>query len=88
MRIRKDPPRVNPPVGWDWLVDLFWRLKRFLPDAADPITPGLVRDYGHPLTWTERELLFTIDSELRAALVKQRAENDRWVMEKGKAKRG
>jgi hypothetical protein len=77
-------PRVDPPIGWTWLVELFWRLKRFLPDIADPIAPGLIRDYGAELDWDERELIFTLDWEMRAALSKQRAENDRWVMERGK----
>ncbi len=83
-RAGRDVPENDPPRGWEWLVSLFWRLKRFMPDIIDPITPGLVRDYGHPLTWQERELLFALDYEMRAALSKQRAENDRWQMEKVK----
>jgi hypothetical protein len=83
-RAGKSVPENSPPMGWEWLVELFWKLKRFLPDLLDPVTPGLVRDYGQSLTWQERELLFRLDYELRAALSKQRAENDRWQMEKGK----
>ncbi len=61
-----------------------WRLKRFLPDIVDPLTPGIVSDYGVDLSWHERELLFALDYEVRAAMSKQRAENDRRVMEKGR----
>ena len=55
-----------------------------MPDVVDPITPGLVRDYGQALTWQERELLFSLDQEMRAAMSKQRADNDRWQAEKGR----
>jgi hypothetical protein len=75
---------IDPPIGWRWLVELFWMLKRFVPDITDPITPGLVRDYGLRLARHDRELLFSFDAEMRAALSKQRAENDRWQMDKGK----
>jgi hypothetical protein len=80
----KSAPSNNVPVGWSWLVDLYWNIKRFLPDASDPITPALIADYGVELSWQERELIFEFDVEIRAALIKQRAENDRWQMEKGK----
>jgi hypothetical protein len=83
-RAGQEVPSADPPLGWHWLVELFWKLKRFLPDLLDPIQPALVRDYGHRLTWQERELLFELDYSLRAALSKQRADNDRWQMEKGK----
>ena len=80
----REVPDTVPPMGWEWLVELFWKLKRFLPDLTDPIQPALVRDYGRLLNWHERELLFELDYSMRAALSKQRAENDRWQSEKGR----
>jgi hypothetical protein len=85
-RAGKDPPSLSPPLGWHWIIELFWRLKRFCGDPSEPITPGLVNDYGYPLSFRERELIFDLDASIRNALSEKRRENDKWISEKSKAR--
>lgn len=84
----QEPPDYSPPREFQYLVDHFWRLKQFCKEIGDPITPGFVRDWcedqGVYMTPRDRFLVYTLDYSVRAALSKQRAENDRYFAQKQK----
>lgn len=79
-------PDYSPPIEWQHIIEVFWKLKRFLPEIDDPISPSLVRDWcecqGVYLTKQDRSLIYAMDHSVRSALSKQRAENDRYFANK------
>ena len=89
-RAGKEVPDYAPSPDMRYLVSVFWELKRFLPELAAPITPGLVRDYmecrGALLTNAERAIIYATDYALRGALADQIAKNERWKMKQARKK--
>lgn len=81
-------PRVHVHPTMRFVVDIFWRLKRFCAELTDPILPAVLRDYcedqGIALSRFERHAVYTLDYEVRTALSAKRAENDRYISEKGR----
>lgn len=81
-----DVPDYGPPEEWQHIVDKFWRLKQFLKDISDPITPGLIRDWCECqdiyTTNIERHLIYVTDYTLRTSLAEMRAETDRYFAKK------
>ena len=75
-------PDYSVPIEWKYIIDAFWKLKRFLGEISDPIHPSLVKDWCECqdvyLTKRDRELIYVLDHSVRSALSKQRAENDRY----------
>lgn len=83
-------PIVRLPPDMRFVLDVFWRVKRFCGEISDPILPGVLRDYcddqGIALSRFERQSVYTLDYEVRTALSAKRAENDRYITDKGKKK--
>ena len=78
-------------LSWksQWIVEQFWKLKAFLPSIETPLPPNVVLDYcrdqGVLITREERNILYRMDSDFRAALSKKKSEIDRAMAEKAKA---
>ena len=72
-----------------YLIEAFWKLKGFLDEMSTPLPPNIVADYckdqGVLITREERNILYRMDSDFRAALSKKKSEIDRAMAEKAKA---
>jgi hypothetical protein len=69
-------------------VPIFWKLKSLCEGPSDPIKPAELKDYcdcqGVLLNRQDRAIIYSMDAEFRAALAKQRVDNDKFMASKNK----
>jgi hypothetical protein len=74
------------PKEYEYLIDLFWRIKSISGGIDAVIAPAILRDYcldqGVLLNRQERGIIYSMDATLRGALADQRRANDKYMMQK------
>lgn len=82
----KKVPNYAPDGQFSYIINWFWRVKRFNADLTDPILPSTLKDWstcqGILISRWERNIIYQTDYALRMAMLKTRDENERYKANK------